>query len=111
MTGFSQALETQKADEPGADDFLAKPFNESDLLEIIKKYFEEAKAPAADSVDIDKDFCKISLEDFISEKEVEYSIFIRITSSKYIRIAHQGGKISEDRIRAFKAKKKSIVKF
>jgi putative nucleotidyltransferase with HDIG domain len=104
MTGFSQALETQKAHEIGADDFLAKPFNESDLLEIIKKHFEDVKAPVAEAIDLDKEYCKISLEDFISEKEVEYSIFIRIKNAKYIRIAHQGGKISEDRIRAFKAK-------
>ncbi len=104
MTGFSQALEARKAHEIGADDFLAKPFSETQLVEVLSRYGAGGKGVPLENVDVDKDYCKISLEDFISEKEVEYSVYIRMTSAKYIRIAHQGGKISEDRIVAFKAK-------
>jgi putative nucleotidyltransferase with HDIG domain len=110
MTGFSHILETQKAHDLGADDFLAKPFKEADLLEVLAKYLPaEALAPAVPAVrlsaeDTDKLYCKIPIEDFIAEKEMEYGIYIRMSNVKYIKIAHKGGKLAEDKIRAFKEK-------
>jgi putative nucleotidyltransferase with HDIG domain len=106
MTGFSQALETQKAHEAGADDFLAKPFKEADLMEVVRRHtgvVEEASPPPA-PVDLDKDFCKVSVEEFLSAKETLHNIYIRISKYKYIKIAHKGGKISEERIKAYKDK-------
>ena len=104
MTGFSQALETKKAHEMGASDFLAKPFKDKDLAEVIAKHLDIKPATAVVVEDLDQQFCKISIEDFISEKENETTIYIRISKSKYIKIAHPGGKISEDRIRAYQEK-------
>lgn len=102
MTGFSQALETRKAHDLGATDFLAKPFKDADLQEVLSKHFAESKPTPQATKDVDKEFCKVSLEDFISEKENETTIYIRISSSKYIKIAHPGGKISEDRIKSYR---------
>jgi putative nucleotidyltransferase with HDIG domain len=107
MTGFSHILETQKAHELGADDFLAKPFKEDELFEKVRKILgEEAveAVPVSAPVDLDKDFCKLPIEDFIAEKEIDYGIYIRISSTKYIKIAHKGGKISEEKIQAFREK-------
>ena len=105
MTGFSQILETQKAHDIGANDFLAKPFKEADLHEILEKYL--VKGTSVRSVveeDFDKDYCKVSVDEFLSDKESEFDIYIRISKSKYIKVAHQGGKLSDDRILAYKEK-------
>lgn len=108
MTGFSHILETQKAHELGADDFLPKPFKEEDLYEKLVKILGEEVHPAAGeklpTADMDKEFCKIPIEDFIAEKEMDYGIYIRISKTKYIKIAHKGGKLSEDKIHAFREK-------
>jgi putative nucleotidyltransferase with HDIG domain len=103
MTGFSQALETKEAQENGADGFLAKPFFEADLHEILQKYTSAEPVPEARH-DVNADFCKVSIEDFISDKETEYAVYIRISDSKFIKIAHKGGKISDDRIKTYKEK-------
>jgi putative nucleotidyltransferase with HDIG domain len=104
MTGFSKALETREAHEVGADDFLAKPFREAQLFELVTKYLGEKIEPPAPPVDLDPEFCRVSIADFISEKATEYNIFIRISNTKYIKIAHSGGKISDERIKAYQDK-------
>ncbi len=105
MTGFSHILETQSAHEMGADEFLPKPFKEQELIEKITKVLgEEKKEDKLPTADLDKEFCKIPIEDFIAEKEMDYGVYIRISKSKYIKIAHNGGKLSEDKVQAFRAR-------
>lgn len=106
MTGFSHILETKKAHELGADDFLAKPFKEEELKEKISRILkeEQPQAPVAAPGDLDKEFCKIPIEDFISEKQADYAVFIRMPNAKYIKIAHQGGKLPPEKVASFKEK-------
>lgn len=114
MTGFSKILETQKAHDLGVSNFLAKPFEEAELLERLNKIFandivkekkEEAEAEAAkDATSAEDQFCKISIDDFVSEKETDYGIFVKVGDKKYIKIAHKGGKLSEEKIQSYKEK-------
>jgi len=107
MTGFSHILETQKAHEIGADDFLPKPFKEEDLLEKLSKILGEEPRKIDEKppvTDMDREFCKIPIEDFVAEKEMDYGIYIRISKTKYIKISHKGGKLSEEKIQAFREK-------
>ncbi|WP_413288966.1 response regulator [Bdellovibrio sp. HCB337] len=109
MTGFSHILETQRAHDLGAEEFLAKPFKEEELLANIEKLIGKEEQPAENplpnaSEDLDKEFCKLPIEDFITEKETDYGIYLRMSNTKYIKIAHKGGKLSQDKINAFKSK-------
>lgn len=106
MTGFSQILETQKAHELGADDFLAKPFKETELLEKVKKLFgETAEEPQKTVVkDLDNEFCRIPIEDFITERHAEYAVFVRMPSLKYIKIAHNGAQLTLEKMTSLKEK-------
>jgi putative nucleotidyltransferase with HDIG domain len=103
MTGFSHVLETKMADELGAVDFLAKPFPQRELLEKVKMVLKEpAVAVAVPAANLDMLYCKLPIEDFISQKEIEFPIFLRISQQKYIKVAHKGGKLPPDRIAALK---------
>lgn len=108
MTGFAQILETRKAHELGADDFLAKPFKEEELLEKVRKIFKEdlvTDLPENSTpANLDEQFCNVPIEDFLTEKQADYPIFIRVSASKYIKIAHQGGKLPESKVASFKEK-------
>lgn len=105
MTGFSHLLETQSAQKMGADDFLTKPFSDNDLLESIVKLtdpVDENARPKA--INLDPNFCKVPIEDFVAENAFEYDIFLRMNSEKYFKIAHKGGKIPQDRIQIYKSR-------
>lgn len=108
MTGFALALETKKAYEMGGCGFLAKPFRESDLHEILIPYLKQDLKQETvierPPIDLDKEFCKIDVENFLSEKETECSIYLRLSKTRYIKISHVGGKISDDRIKTYKEK-------
>ena len=104
MTGFSQALETKRADEIGADGFLAKPFRESELADLLDAIRQRDAQQSPNDVDLDPMYCKVSVEYFMSEKKTECDIYIRVSKFKYIKIAHSGGKITDDRIKVYQEK-------
>lgn len=103
-TGLSEILETQEGHKLGADGFLAKPFKEEDLLSAIASCFPQDLDEQAKQKNLDPDFCKISINDFISGREMKFDIFIRTSETKYIKIAHCGEDISLDRIESYRKK-------
>jgi response regulator RpfG family c-di-GMP phosphodiesterase len=106
MTGFSEILETTKAHDLGAKDFIPKPFKSSELLEKVSRLLSgDAKSPAfAFDSGLDADFCSLPVEDFLTERDTEFGIFVKVSDNKYIKIAHKGGKIPEEKIKIFKEK-------
>lgn len=110
MTGFSKILETQKAHDLGVSNFLAKPFEEAELLERLNKIFAtdavevKKEEPPKEPTSVEEQFCKISIDDFVSERETDYGIFVKVGDKKYIKIAHKGGKLSEEKIHSYKEK-------
>lgn len=109
MTGFSKIIETHKAHQLGVTNFLTKPFEEAELLSRINSLLgvpdsEEASPTSPIPKNLEESFCKISIDDFISEKETKYGIYIKVGENRYIKIAHKGGKIPEDKIASYKEK-------
>lgn len=95
MTGFYDLLEAQQAAQLGAKGFLQKPFNQESLSRAIRT----ALTPDEPELkDIDDQFCRISIDDFISGSSIHYDIYIRITAQKYVKIAHTGADIDANRI-------------
>jgi len=103
MTGFAEILETLEAAQLGADGFLAKPFKTQELLQTIESCFPKPQEKE-EKKNLDLDFCKIGIEDFVSGNEMKFDIYIRIAESKYIKIAHSGESIPRDRIEVYKNK-------
>lgn len=109
MTGFSEAAETQEAESLGADGFLAKPFKKEDLLPVIDRCFAPKAIEDAAELDSDYGFCKISIDDFITGRDMKFDIFIRLREHRYIKIAHGGENMDPQRIRAYKDKNISFL--
>jgi putative nucleotidyltransferase with HDIG domain len=104
MTGFSEILETQEAFAMGADDFLAKPFDREELFDSIRSCLKSGEARVTPSEIADEDFCRLGIDDFLSGRHIKFNIFVRLSDSKYVKVAHQGEDLSIDRIRAYRSK-------
>lgn len=102
ITGFSHLLESKTALEYGANDFLPKPFSRQDLKASLDRLF--LPPPSEKPASVDEKYCKLSIDDFIAAKSIDYPIFIRVSSTKYLKIAHQGGKIDSLQASRYKAK-------
>ncbi len=103
MTGFAELTETKEAYDLGADEFIPKPFKREELLEAVKVCLDEKDAPQP-TVTQEADYCKLGIDDFTSGKQILYDIFIRLSSDKFVKIAHQGEDLPMDQVRAYKAK-------
>lgn len=105
MTGFSLILETNSAFELGAKGFIAKPFKNSELLVTIESILNET--PKKNIINDEKQlvFCKVSLDEFITNKKLEFDVYIKLGESKYVKIVNTGDEIAHDKIEYYKAKK------
>lgn len=102
ITGFLEALESERPGSTEADDFLLKPFKGSDLNESIKALISDSsKDPSTDSTS-DENYCKIPIDDLISGSRIRSDIFTKGTKNKYIRIGRQGENIELEKIQSYK---------
>lgn len=105
MTGFSAALETQNAFDLGAKGFLAKPFKNIELFKTIDEVVgvkpEEIAEPKIEPV---KEYCKVSIDEFVSKPIIEFDVFIKLSEEKMIKLAHKGQEISREKVELFKSK-------
>jgi putative nucleotidyltransferase with HDIG domain len=104
MTGFSMVLETKSAFEMGAKGFIAKPFKNSELLSAIDGILgtgEEKKFPVSDP---SKEYCKVSIDEFVTKPKMDFDVYIKLSDSKIIKIAHKGQEIPKDKVNAYKEK-------
>jgi putative nucleotidyltransferase with HDIG domain len=104
MTGFSEILETKEAARIGADGFLAKPFRRDDLLEVIAACLPKPEASGPRLENLDAQFCKIGINDFVSGKQINFDIYIRISEHQYVKIAHSGEDLPAGRIQRYRDK-------
>ena len=102
MTGFSTILETKSAYELGAKEFITKPFKNAELIEVINKILciDESKLPVRDP----SEYCRISIDEFVSGKKAEFDIYIKLSGTKFVKIAHKGEDLLRERILQYKEK-------
>jgi response regulator RpfG family c-di-GMP phosphodiesterase len=107
MTGFSLLLETKTAYELGAVDFLAKPFNDSDLLAKIRLALKP-KGGGAELVENTKEttieYGKVSIDEFIARPKADFDVFIKLSEEKYIKVITEGESIESKRVSHYKEK-------
>lgn len=103
-TGFAELKETQEAHELGADGFLAKPFRREDLMSLLMKVLK-LEDPAPSTPDLDGEFSRIGIDEFISGSTIRYNIFVRVAKDNYVKVAHEGEDLAIERIRSYMEKK------
>lgn len=104
ITGFSEILETQEAHALGADEFVPKPIHREELIDAIERCLLGKTGAKSSTEDQDSDYCRLGIEDFTSGRQIQFNVFIRLASNKYIKIAHKGEDLALDRIRSYKSK-------
>lgn len=105
MTGFSLILETNSAFELGAKGFIAKPFKNSELLLTIEAILNEVEKKSPSTEEKKAVFCKVSLDEFVTNKKLEFDVYIKLSETKYVKIVNAGDEIARDKIEFYKTKK------
>ncbi len=102
MTAFGHIIETKRAFDMGADDFFTKPLKGEEILASIRKCLgEEKKAPPEN---IEKMYCRIPVQDFVSHEVLRMNVHVRLSPTKYVRVAHKGDHVPPERVETYKAK-------
>lgn len=107
MTGFSEIAEAKEAFEMGAKGFLAKPFKQSEFLSTASSVIaaNSKSIPPAPAYEMkDDQFIALRIEEFVSGKEIQYDIYIRLAEHRFVKVATGGESIGTDRIAVYKEK-------
>lgn len=104
MTGFSNLIETQKASGLGAAGFFSKPFSVDELIETTKRVLKLDEKQEPPKVSVDDEYCKVSIDDFIMGKQIQFGVSIRLSPTKYVKVAHKGENVDLGQIKAYKSK-------
>ncbi|HUP57799.1 MAG TPA: HD domain-containing phosphohydrolase [Bdellovibrionota bacterium] len=105
MTGYASNSNMKEADSLGIDAFLPKPFKQDDLVTALKSCLKIADQPAEPQEEnLDSRHCKLAIEGFFSGKTLQHAIFIRLSSRKYVKIAHGGEDLPQKSLEAFRDK-------
>jgi response regulator RpfG family c-di-GMP phosphodiesterase len=107
MTGFAKSALIEDANSLKVKTILSKPFSRDSLVNIIYEALNLNNGadyiPTTQGLK-DEDFCKVSINNFISGKEMQYDIFIRASSVKYIKIVNKGDSVEIDRVQKYESK-------
>lgn len=81
--------------------FVAKPIQYDILIQEIWRCIPKQEAQAIKN---DKEFCKLSINELLAGRKVDFNIFIKISDEKYIKIAHKGDDLTKNRLLFYKEK-------
>lgn len=105
MTGFSELIDAHKAHSMGVNEFISKPFTHEDLLSAVELSLHDSQSlDDKTKKNLDTDYCRIQIEDFIMGSKVSSDVFLRLSESKYLLIARSSNPLSRERLESFKNK-------
>lgn len=81
--------------------FVVKPIQFEILLQEVVQLLGHNPVKSRNS---ETDYCKLSINDFTAGRELNFSIFLKLSDHKFIKIAHQGDEIAANRIQFYKSK-------
>ncbi|MDO9180965.1 MAG: response regulator, partial [Bacteriovorax sp.] len=100
ITGFDNIIETDEAFKLGAQAFISKPFQNSELYEKlieVESYNNIVNRPETE-IALEDYYCKVHIDEFVTGKKIIYPVFLKLSSSKFVRIAHSGEDLDQQKI-------------
>lgn len=108
FTGLSLVTESQQAFALGANEFITKPIDKEGLQKIVA-LFQQAQRDEADAIHKKElgpeDFREIKIEEFLSTNTLQSDVYIRLSATRFVKIAKKGELSPRDRISDYRAKK------
>ena len=114
LVGAGDTLDKKRALEAGASAFLLKPVQTSTLLDSIRdglKLEDPTQNAAGNPADITERFFQVHITDFMADNSLQMDLYIRLSKSKFIKVAHKGDSISLERLNAYRRKKAEFLYF
>lgn len=109
MTSFLSALDAKKAYHLGADEFIAKPINQSELRNKVMTFLGTGQDSYKQKDMDDGLFCEVPISTFISGKTAPFDIYIRISNNKYIKVANKNDSYNYELLKKFEEKGVSFL--
>lgn len=106
ITGFSCDFDIKKAEELGVADFLQKPFGMDDITNSLELVIHQLtqKFDAQSEADLDHEYCRVHIDDFISGSKIGQDVFLRLSHDKYLRVAKSDSPLSPERLNSYSKK-------
>ena len=106
MVNVKADLPESEAKSLGANGYLPKPFSMEQILDILKKIIgtKWPKEVVAEEKQLDGEYSKIGIDEFLFPKSIKYPIYIRLSRSRYLKIAESGPDLTPERIKNYKSK-------
>lgn len=98
VTGFIAENDARDLIDSGCFGFLAKPVMSDELVNLVKS----ALAPAEAVNGIAGEYAAISIDHFLSGKDVVSSIYLRFADGRFVKLAHAGNKLELAKLHRFK---------
>lgn len=101
MTGFYDLIETKEAYELGVKEFLAKPFQKSDIIKAINNCLrpqsdvQKADKTEARSALSNSGYTQIDIGECIENSVFMYDLYLKVGENKCIRIAAKGDRVPD----------------
>lgn len=105
MTGLKEYIDSIDSYQAPINGFIPKPFKKEDLLNVLSACFPGEMKSIEERENLDTLFSKLSIDEFVAGKQINYDIFIRLSEAKYVKIAYSGEDIEMERIKAYRNKK------
>lgn len=109
MTGFSEIIETKRAFELGANEFLTKPFRAETFLDAVHHALHpndprRKKDDERDPTPLHSRYCPVPIDEFMMSSHLLSDVFIKLSETRYIKVAHKNEAIPRDRLQVYKEK-------
>ncbi|MAF78890.1 MAG: hypothetical protein CME60_12055 [Halobacteriovoraceae bacterium] len=98
ITGFNDVLLLKEALDLGAFSLIKKPFDESEIINTADRAIGKQ---SHQKEFVDDDFCKIDLKKFITGSISCCSIFVKIRTNHYVKIAEKNDSLSINKIKEY----------
>ncbi|MFA6238021.1 MAG: response regulator [Bacteriovorax sp.] len=94
----------QDAANLGAQGILCKPIDNEELLKKLTEVetFSKMVNRSGSEVKLDDFYCKINIDEFVSGKKIVFPVYLKVSSSKFLKLAHTGEDLEPQKIELLK---------